>query len=301
MTRTSISLNDIAAGIRRVIDSADEVVVLHSGIWRFAHMVRPMKRDFVARLLDSILEVVGENRTLLIPSYNSADFPRTRTFDLVRDEPETGAISVELLRRSCAERTRQPMNSYLVMGPRARDYIDCPTTTAWGDDSIMALLAHEKARFVTLGEVWHESCSYYHRSEEICGVPYRYYKRFEGELRADGQWIGRCSETFFVKSLNVHCDDFYAGPELILRARGMTVDAGDPRFILESATVDDIVNITCEILDDDPYYFVQNPDEVRAWVQTGMLEEVETLAPEHQFAGNADIVRRLKESNQTNE
>jgi len=297
MTRIPLTLNDITAGLRRVIDPADEVVALHSGIWRFGHTVRPLPSDFVERLLDCILDVVGPDRTLLIPAYNSADFPRTRSFDLVRDKPETGALAIAMLKRGCAERTRQPMNSYMVMGPRAQDYIDCPTTTAWGADSIMGLLAHDKARFVTLGEVWHESCSYYHRSEEICGVPYRYYKRFEGELLVDGDRIGRCSETFFVKSLNVHCDDFYAGPESILRKRGLTIDAREPRFILESATVDAIVDLTCEILENDPFYFVQNPESVNTWIHTGMLEEIEALAPEHQYVGNAAIIHRLKKGN----
>jgi len=291
----TITLDDIEAGLRRVIDPDDEVVVLHSGIWRFGHSVRPLPKDFVDQLLDRILAVVGPDRTLLFPAYNSADFPRTKSFDLVRDEPETGALTVAVLRRRCAERSRQPMNSYLVMGPDSQTYLDSPSTTAWGDDSVMGLLERAGARFVTLGEVWHESCSYYHRSEEICGSPYRYYKRFEGDLLEDGRVIGSCSETFFVKSLNVHCDDFYAGPELLLRERKLTVDAGDPRLILESARVDDIVKVTCEILEEDPYYFVQNREDVEAWVEDGMLEEIAALAPENQYAGNADIIRR-KES-----
>ncbi len=291
-----VSLDDIEAGLYRVIDPADEIIVFHSGLWRFGHAVRPMPADFVDQLLDRVLKIVGPDRTLLISAYTTSTFPRSRTYDLERDRPETGDIAIAMLKRGCAERTRQPMNSYMVMGPRTGDFLDCPCSTAWGDDSVMALLQRERARFVTLGEVWHESCSYYHRSEEICRVPYRYFKRFEGEMLQNGRSIGRCSDVLFVKSLNVHCDDFYAGPELILRERDLTVDAGDPRYILESARVDDIVDVTCEILADDPYYFVQNRDAVKAWVNDGMLEEIAALAPDQQYAGNTEIIRHNEES-----
>ncbi len=285
-----ITLGDIEAGLRRVIPDDDKIIVLHSGLWRFGHAIRPMTRDFLDRLLDLILRVTGPDRTLVVPAYTTGDYPRTKTFDTVRTLPATGALAIALLRRQLAFRTASPMNSYLVVGPQTEAINACPCLTAWGPNGVMAYLAREGARFVTLGAVWHESCSYYHHSEELVRVPYRYFKRFEGELFEDGRHIGRCVETLYVKSLNVPCDDHYAGPEKVLRERGLILDAGDHRFILESALIGDIVRVACELLAQQPYYFVRNREAVQAWVADGKVAEIESLDAHQTHPLNSELI-----------
>lgn len=273
-----ITLDDIARSLERVIAPDDSIIVLHSGIWRFGHLIRPMSRDLPAKLVDCILEAIG-TRTLVVPAYTVSQFPRSRVFDLHESKPETGAIPVAMMSRPGVSRTRQPMNSYLVHGSRARDILACRNSTAWGADSVMGFLNAPDVRFVTLGEVWHEACSYYHHAEELLQVPYRYYKRFSGRLLDNGQEIGTCDEVFFVKPWDVPCDDFYAGPEERLAARGLILDAEDSRFLLQSARMSDIVAVTCEILQENPYFFIRNSDVVRAWVTSGRQNEIDRLEP----------------------
>lgn len=288
----SLSINQIAKYFDNVLDDSDELIVLHSGLWRFGHLLRPFSKVTLNQLIEAFLEVVGPNRTLLIPAYTGTYFPRHRCFDTVRTPPETGLLAKLASKNRVFNRTRSPMNSYLVKGPESEKILSAPCSTAWGKESIMSLLAERNGRFVIIGEVWHESCSYYHHAEELIGVPYRYYKCFQGELYEDGFKIGNCQEVMFVKSLRAQIDDLYVGPEEELKKRNL-VKQSDAPFTVESALIGDITNVTCELLTDDPFMFIQNEQTVRRLIATGMRSEIESLEDSNASILNSQILARF--------
>jgi aminoglycoside N3'-acetyltransferase len=279
----TLQLSDIEAALARVIQDDDPIVVLHAGLWSFAHSIRPLGKAFVDQLIDIVIRVVGPNRTLAIPAYSTSAFPRSLVYDLARTVPETGIFAKALLERKLGRRTTSPMNSYILIGPHTDRIMSCPCATSWGPDGVMAYFVAAKALFLTLGEAWHLSCSYYHHAEEIVLSPYRYYKRFSGDLYDDGRFIGRCADVLFVKSATVPCDTLYVGPESLLRERGLIRSGGDPRMLLEGARISDIIDVTVEALTSEPYFFVRNADEVRAWVRDGKAREIASLNSEQRY------------------
>lgn len=287
----ALSLNDISQHLDQVIETNDEIIVLHSSVWQFGHLVRPFDRDFLDQLLDVIIKTVGAERTLVVPSYTTGSFPRSKKYDDIETLPETGALPTALLHRGSSIRTSSPMNSYLVSGPHSDAILDCVCTSAWGRDSVMAFLASRNARFVTLGAEWHLSCSYYHHAEELAKVPYRYFKRFQGDRYAGGKYIGTCSDVLFVKSLYTICDDFYAGPELVLRER-KHIKTADAPYLIESALIRNIVDVTIELLSENPFYFVKNENEVRDWVENGLRDEVLSLHPDQASSLNENVLSK---------
>jgi len=96
----SITKNDFKEALKEVILSEDEVIVFYMGIWSFAYHFKEPVQTIPDLILDAIEEVVGQDRTILIPAFCAGDFVRTRKFDLKLSLPkESGVVSIQALKR----------------------------------------------------------------------------------------------------------------------------------------------------------------------------------------------------------
>ena len=181
-------------------------------------------------------------------------------------------------------RTVNAMNNYLVTGPRTDEVLSLPCTTGWGDDGVMGWLDAIGARVCLLGIPddrfgW----SLVHRAEEIQRVPYRYYKRFAGDLYRQGERIGECVDVLYVTPRGVAVGDDYTLLNKELRDRGAELRSGNPLLALRSARADDVVTIAVELLKKDPFVFVPNRDAVQRWIAEMMDAEIAAIAPDERF------------------
>lgn len=274
----SLTKEDLKAALREVIPPEDEIIVFYTGIWSFAYHFKEPVKTIPDLILDAIEVVVGEDRTLLIPAFCAGDFVRTRRFDLSLSLPkETGILSIRALQRGPYERTRQPLHSFLVKGPRTREALACKNSTSWGEDSVVGWMGENNARLCPLGLYWHEACSYFHRIEETLGSPYRYFKRFAGELYDNGQRIGTCQEVKYSYSLRVALDYDFSPIGHGLRNK---LKCANPLIPLESAQTSEVDRVCMEAFERDPYAVVKNKEEVKAWVRTGKDDEIAAMRPE---------------------
>jgi len=280
-----LGVEDVVAAFDRVVDPSDDVLVVFSGLYTFAHRFEWPPTETPGRLLDALVSYVGTTKTLVVPSY-SMSFARTRVFDVLRTKSDIGALPDEAIKHPGMRRLPKPMNSYMVIGPRAEEFLSLPCRTAWGHDGAFGWMDKVNARFCVLGVRWHEACSLYHYAEELERVPYRYFKRFAGDLLNDGVRVGRCEEVMYVRSGTVgpvwQLDIVY--PRLI--EAGVVKRSPDPFIPLESAKSKDIVAITRKILRNDPYAYVANVDAVKAWVADGAAAEIAGLAPDERVEGH---------------
>lgn len=253
-----------------------EVVVLHSGLWTFGHQFGVDAREVPAHLLRLLLEVLGCERTIIIPSY-SFSFCSTREYDLHRTLPETGVLATTALSSEHAVRTKQPVYSNIVFGPRAAELGSLVAQTAWGLGSAMAWFEKINATYLVLGVPWHRSASIIHAAEEQVRVPYRYLKTFRGRMKCEGTDCGAIAETFFVRSMQVPPDLDYGPATLAIREAESYRRSASHKIPMEAATARDIVCQARMLLDADPYVFVRNRSEVTEWVEHGKALEVAAL------------------------
>ena len=254
----------------------DEVVVVYSGLWSFAHLL-PWSRDEAAgRLLSLMLEVTGPERTLIFPTYTFR-YCKTRHFDVVLSPAETGMLAQLTVENRCFLRSERPIYSYTAIGAKAQEICGLPATTSWGDDGPMSWMYDKNARFVVLGVPWHRSCSYIHRSEEIVKVPYRFYKKFDGILSRNGIALGPVSETMYVCHLPVKpLLDYAPASEAISRLQSFRIspNAGFPG---QSALGRDILDSALNLLNDNELAFVCNRDEVATRISEGKAGEISAV------------------------
>jgi aminoglycoside 3-N-acetyltransferase len=274
--KRKLSENDFRSVLDEVIGPEDKNIAIFSGIYTFAHRFVWPHREVPDRLLDVLEDFIGSDRTLIVPAYNIS-FPGTRVFDTVLSRTDIGALPDCAVKRSTFRRLMKPLNSYMAKGPKAEEFLDLPCSTAWGEDGALAWLVKTNAKILILGVPWHEACSLYHYAEERLKVPYRYYKRFRGDLRRNGVSIGECEEVMYSRSFNVppEWDHGRIYPRLL--DAGAITSAKHPDIPLEAANASQIFNVTSEMLEADPYAYITNVEAVKDWVDNGKESEMATL------------------------
>lgn len=264
-----ISQKDFAKALNDVISPDDKAIVIYSGLWSFAHRLDCDYANAPAWLLETILDVVGDDRTLVMPCFTNF-FPKVRRLDLVRDLSDcSGDLSNHSLRSGKFQRTRNAIHSYLVRGPKSDEVLSLPFTTSWGKNSILGWLDTVDARVCPLGLPWHLGCSPYHHMEEMLNVPYRYFKKFSGDLYADGEIIGTVEENKFCADLDVVPIFEHARVNPHLLATGDIQKSANKLIPIQSAPARSIYKVTESLLGEDPYFYVKNRDEIEQWVAAG--------------------------------
>ena len=156
-----------------------DVILLSSNMVKTILYAKKYEKEFsYNKFLDSFIEAVGSDGTLLIPSYNW-DFCKGIPFDYYNTQSKTGVLANEAMKRSDFKRTKHPLYSHIVYGQDkdylcSLDYID-----AFGKDSIFDYLYKNNAKNIGI-DVDLDGCfSTIYYFEQKFGVPYRYIKYFK--------------------------------------------------------------------------------------------------------------------------
>jgi len=128
-------------------------------------------------LLDQFQEAIGEEGTLLIPTYNWG-FCQGKPFDYKKTPSKTGAIGNAALRRKDFIRTKHPIYSFAVWGKDAEKLAMMENVESFGPDSPFAYLEQKDAKNVFIGASLRNSFTYIHYIEQKLGASYRYSKMF---------------------------------------------------------------------------------------------------------------------------
>ena len=129
-------------------------------------------------LLDKFQEAIGEEGTLLIPTYNWG-FCQGKAFDYKKTPSKTGAIGNVALRRKDFTRTKHPIYSFAVWGKDAVKLAAMDNIESFGLDSPFAYLEQVNAKNVFIGASLRNSFTYIHYIEQKLGAKYRYSKMFK--------------------------------------------------------------------------------------------------------------------------
>jgi aminoglycoside N3'-acetyltransferase len=253
-------------------------IVVHTALWSFGHHFGADVRRLPETLLRLMREAVGPRRTIGFPTY-SFSFCRNGIFDLLRTKGEVGALNEYARRQTDALRTRQPIYSYVFTGPDSGAFADIRATTAWGAGSAMELMERINVRQVVVGVDWHLSASIIHRAEELEQVPYRYFKRFPGELLCDGRGIGPVQEVFFVRAEGVMPAFDYGPATQVIHRLSSRTHGGSDDFMMDGCDTRDIVAASRQLLLKDPYAFVTNRADLEEWVRSTRESEINALLP----------------------
>lgn len=225
--RGELTAADIAAALTRLGLGAGDDVLLHSSMRGLGVIV-----GGPAAVLDAVRTVIGEEGTLLVPTYSLSGtmlehLERGGIALDVRSTPSNmGKISETVRTRAGSRRSLHPTHSVSALGPRAEYYCSghVACSTPCGPGSPFVKLIGRKGWIVALGSSIGKITSYHVLEDRVARFPLSVYLRREFEARVIDD-LGR------ERILRVQCHDPALGPRRIDHNR--EVEATFERLLAE--------------------------------------------------------------------
>ncbi|MFC1510874.1 DUF4910 domain-containing protein [Candidatus Margulisiibacteriota bacterium] len=136
--------------------------------------------------LEAINEVLGEDGTILVPTYSytfgKSSLKNLAVFDPQRTPAEIGSFPNYFLKQPGVIRSIDPMVSIAGCGPRAKEFLEDLPAASYGKGSPFSRLVKTDAKCCSLG-LGPNWVPFIHYADWLYQVPFRYDKFFYGLLR----------------------------------------------------------------------------------------------------------------------
>jgi aminoglycoside 3-N-acetyltransferase len=195
-----ITKDDIVTALKKSGLKKGDIVFVHSSIGKFGYVKEAKDKFELANLIiDCFLDVIGRTGTLATPTFTYS-FTKNETFDVDNTPSTVGAMTEALRKRKDAVRSVHPIFSIAAIGPKSKFLTSNLDKTCFGKNSVFRKLLQLNAKHVFFGTDL-QSCTFIHLIERDYNVPYRYEKKFTGEIIANGKRY-RDTYTYYVRYLN---------------------------------------------------------------------------------------------------
>jgi len=163
------------------ISSGDTLYVASSMV-AFYHWENPC-----VQVIELLREVLGDEGTLIMPGFNFG-FCKGEPFDR-EHTPTVGSVLTEAFRilKGTYRSWAPPYHNILANGKLAQAMTTIESNTSFGVDSVFQKLIDMDVKHLLIGCMFNQGVTHFHLLEEQEGVPYRYWKRLEGEVLLDGK------------------------------------------------------------------------------------------------------------------
>lgn len=143
--------------------------------------------DPESTVMQALRQAVGPDGTIVMPAFNFS-FCSGEAFDPDTTPAHTGALPEWFRKQPGVLRSwAPPFHSVVASGPGARALTELRSVSSFGPESVFTALAQMNARQILIGCGFHEGVAHVHWLEEQLEVPYRHWKKFEGQIRHDGR------------------------------------------------------------------------------------------------------------------
>jgi len=164
-----------------------DILNISSDLLPLICMVRKNKEKFDVNLfLDKIIEKVGDEGTILIPTYNW-DFCSGKIFDPKKTPSQVGSLGNIAIKRDDFIRTKHPIYSFCVKGKDSEYLYSLDPKNAFGKGTVFEYLYHKRVKNLFIGLDYKKALTFVHFPEELVGVDYRYQKEFVSRYLENGK------------------------------------------------------------------------------------------------------------------
>lgn len=256
--------NDLKKLLLKIYKLNDEVIVFQTDVLNTSLFYKK-NPIYVANKIISLIEKIFNNKTILFPAFSN-DLVNKKKYDIVKSSINTGLIPKLLLKKNYY-RTFSPLHSFLVKGSKIDEIKKLKQITTWGKGSVFEWLEIENARWVAFNLNWEKGCAFAHRSEEICKVPYRFYKTFYGKLYKNGKFIKKIAEKKYSNYKRIKLvKDNISAYKVLEQKKSITFFINKGLFA-KSALTQDITKYNSLFLKKNIFGRIANKKEVIKWLK----------------------------------
>ncbi len=153
--------------------------------------------------IDAIQEKIGENGTLIFPTYNWK-FCKGESFDYHKTLSKTGILSKVALKRDDFKRTKHPLYSFAVWGKGQKELYDLENISSFGIGSPFDYMHKNNFKNLFIDVSYQDSLTFIHYIEEVIGgkdLEYRYMKDFISDYIDENNHKSERTYSMFVRDL----------------------------------------------------------------------------------------------------
>ena len=155
-------------------------IFIHTNIAGVLQFYEKDKENACKIFISYLKKIIGKKGVIIIPTYNY-QFTKNKNFNTQTSSSEVGFFSNYLLKKNWKRRTIDPVFSHIIFGKINKFNFKNTNTEAFGEDSLFSYL--QKNNF----KIFCFCCSpntitFLHFIENILKVPYRFVKKFTGNL-----------------------------------------------------------------------------------------------------------------------
>ena len=200
------SIKKINSLFNRLNIKKGENIVFHSNIAGLHQFEKKQKKKmYYEEFLKFLINYIGKNGTLLIPTYNY-DFTKGKKFHRRTTKSQVGTFSNIILKKYYKSRTFDPIFSHLVFGKLKKEIFDCKSDEVFGNNSVFEIMNRKNFKIISF------CCSpstitFLHFIEKKLKVNYRYDKFFKGFCERKRvkikYFVGKKKINYFIKEKKV--------------------------------------------------------------------------------------------------
>ncbi len=255
---------DIVASLRQSGINEGDTVFFTTGLGMVGIPPPDVKNqdDLNALFFRAMKEAVGEDGTILIPTY-SYTFGKSKASELAVFDPrvtpaEIGPFPNFFLKQEGVVRSLDPMMSVAGLGKSALEFFEGNLNTSYGEGSFFSKLAKSDAKCcsIGLGPNW---TPFIHYADWLYQAPFRFDKLFYGLIK-DGEEL---KKTAWIYSVRIMADESYPDAHKAGRA---AENAGIWRFAtlgrarVYTASINKYFNFVCEKLESNKWFLARGPE-----------------------------------------
>ncbi len=222
-------------------------VYLSSDITILGYLCKKQGEDFsMDTLIDVFLACIEDEGTLIIPTFNF-EFSNEGTYNYYSSPSTTGALGNCALKRKDFRRTQHPMHSFAVAGREQNILCSMENLNSFGKDSPFEYMRENNVIQVMLGTDYQRSMTFVHYVENMCNVPYRFYKEFTGQYVNEYGIETTVTYQYPARYLEYNSVEKFNRMGKILKSNGVSIEY----------VINDLVNIN-KVKLGDSYSYIEN-------------------------------------------
>ena len=177
-----ISESSIISSLRKIGLSKGDTVFVHSDLGSIGKLGDIKNSDDLCNIIINAFLKVIYSGTVIVPTF-SYDFCKNKEYNPKLSKSDVGILTNVFMKRKDCIRSNHPIFSVAAIGDEAEYYTNVETNNSFGEKSFFDKLVINDVKIVGLGIGVIEPLTLIHHIEKMNNIPYRYIKKFKGNIK----------------------------------------------------------------------------------------------------------------------
>ncbi|MFA5167185.1 MAG: AAC(3) family N-acetyltransferase [Candidatus Omnitrophota bacterium] len=159
-------------------------------------------------LIEALLLAIGNEGTLIMPTFNFDDFGEKKLYSKKNTKPQTGLLCELFAEWEGRERIYHPLHGFSLVGKNAVELSQkIKNRSSFEEASLFGELLRRNSKLMLLGVSYREGLTFFHYIEEMVGVPYRKFINLTGKVEELDETVHEITIPYYGrKTMSVHYD-----------------------------------------------------------------------------------------------